>query len=194
MELKALVEVRRALSKRKKAVHSSGWKVPPPGRFNLPKIPSGKPTAMTTFADVDTPILEIFLRQLPLTFAFDIVRARFSERRYRMPSLEAVRIYLAVRIRLQALQEAPSESNPIQQPQRKSFQKALEYFKAFGSVLGIVVLERIHTSFWLTPDDETKLNLFVRSLVTNLGDHVAGDEKLVQYSGKYAWVRMKKVL
>lgn len=171
------------------------------GAFQLLCPPSGTPTWTTTKFNAHTPPLEIFLSQFPVQ---DVYRLMFG-RNLCPPTFAQYMQYIAIRIRIQAIQKKPKESEQLRNPQRKSFAKAIQHFEDLGFA-GINKIEEIHRQFYfLEPKDELIVNKHLQSIVHQLGgiphcrstfthsclDFVSGDEKLWQFSGRFGWTRKK---
>jgi hypothetical protein len=101
--------------------------------------------------------------------------------------------YYAAYIRVQGLQNTPTESNRRQDARRVSFQEALHHFKTNVNdekTPGIAAIELIHGRFYITKDEEALLNERFQQVVTSLGQHVAGDEKLFHFTGRSGILRL----
>ena len=70
--------------------------------------------------------LEIFLKQCSQEFLVSLFSSRLDLSW--TPSLFQIFIYVAVRIRVQGFQEKPKPSDPKVNPQRRSFEEALQHF------------------------------------------------------------------
>lgn len=78
------------------------------------------------------------------------------------------------------------------QPLRVELQEASKYFLQSTTplpVLGMDLLQKLAAHFFITPEEEKLLNQAFQSQIINLGEWLAGDEKLFKFTGASGWVR-----
>lgn len=100
---------------------------------------------------------------------------------------------MAIYIRVQALQNKPTESDKKKRPQTDNFVEAISHFKLLDDSVqppGKHLVELLHSKFHLTPEEEVVLSKNYQSLVVKIGQWAAGDEKLFHWTGESSWLRM----
>jgi hypothetical protein len=101
--------------------------------------------------------------------------------------------FLAIYIRMQALQQRPTESDKNRRSQTGSYKQAVAYFHdRMPDHLppGNHLVELLHSKLLISPKDEALLTENYLSKVVSLGQWVAGDEKLFKWTGESSWLRM----
>jgi hypothetical protein len=145
---------------------------------------------------------DIFLKMLSFEFVFKIFAEKQSEHpeKFRYGNGRSINVsidklfkYIAIRVRVQGLQNKPTESKSIRDPQRKAFQEAINYFKTkYPNIdcIGIAVIEVFHREFYFSSQNEKELSVSLCSIVKTLGELVVGDEKLFHFTGNSGWIRL----
>jgi hypothetical protein len=114
--------------------------------------------------------------------------------RYILPrEFSSVYQYFAHYVRLQALQQQPSRAHPEKNFLRNQFQRNQAHFKELypdSSPTGLSALMLLHSKLLLCKETETYLSARFQSAVAHLGQALAGDEKLFDFSGD-GWQRIK---
>jgi hypothetical protein len=108
-------------------------------------------------------------------------------------SLALVYQYLAVLIRVHALQNKPNESAPDKNAMENNLVEALQHFKIeFPHIQapGIHTVKMLRTTFILGKEEEPLLAKQYQSKVSSLGQWVAGDEKLFRWTGESGYLRV----
>lgn len=99
--------------------------------------------------------------------------------------------FLAMMVYIIGKQNKPNEGNPGKRPLRTAIEEAQEFFKDYyEKPPGISVTEYLATHFLLTNDYFKDLSSNFQSIVVNLGQSVAGDEKLLHFTGDSKDVRL----
>lgn len=108
-------------------------------------------------------------------------------------SLGKIYKFLAIKIRIQAIQNGPKENQKNKDAQRKAYQEAKFHYDQkypLNKAPGINILEKLNSNFFIRPDQEKDLTANLLSCITSLGQYVAGDEKLFHFTGRSNWVRL----
>lgn len=108
-------------------------------------------------------------------------------------SIGKIYAYLAIYIRIQGLQEVPKENQKNTNAQREAFKKAKLYFETkFPEIpkVSLDLIEKLHTHFLITTEEEKTLCNNLLKLVVQLGEYVAGDEKLFHFTGNSGFIRL----
>jgi hypothetical protein len=109
------------------------------------------------------------------------------------PSLKHLYLTLAISIRIIGLQNRPLKNRPHHRPLREAIKEALSHFseiKPEAKSLGITLLEKLVSLPLFTAPIYEHLSLNFQKLVYQLGDSVAGDEKLFHFTGNSGDVRL----
>lgn len=146
--------------------------------------------------------VDIFLRLMPPTFIQEIIdhthqthqsASSYPCGRHFNITLSRFYKFLAIKIRIQGLQVVPTKNKPNANARRRAFQDAQQHFVQKypnSQPPGINQLEKLHTTYLITPELESSLSKCFLSAVTSLGQHVAGDEKLFHFTGNSAYIRL----
>lgn len=108
-------------------------------------------------------------------------------------SIPVIYRYLAIYIRVQALQNKPTESDTKIYPQDDNFKEAINYFRDNDfpiSPPGLNLVKLLFAKFYISPTQEKIISQNYQSIVGLLGQWVAGDEKLFHFTGESSWLRM----
>ena len=98
------------------------------------------------------------------------------------------RVYqaLATEIRIQGINNAPKENMNNDRPLRVAIQEAIDHFTykfPDSRLLAVDSQEKIMARFLFTKDISKELSTNFLKLVVHLGQGVAGDEKLLHFTG-----------
>jgi hypothetical protein len=169
--------------------------------FALPSLPRENSFTTVNFQKRATK-LDIFLQQLPVALVDKMFSAKSREdfaysKGHRgqaiwFPNNRERYQYIASRVRIQALQQKPKESNKKHNPLRDQFALASQHFKEkFGADkgMGINKYENLNSNFTFKVELEKDLNEALLSLVNNIGLHAAGDEKVFHFTGNAGHTR-----
>lgn len=103
--------------------------------------------------------------------------------------------YFAHLIRIQALQQIPSEVQRDKNALRSRFKDSQEHFKIICPhipPLGQSLFQLLHHNFILGRETEDLLCQSYRGIVKSFGQWLAGDEKLFRFGGESGWIRIKQ--
>ena len=99
--------------------------------------------------------------------------------------------FLAVIIRIIGLQNKASESRKNSRPLRYAIQEAMVHFNHYAKKTpGRQILEHLAGNFLISNEFFPLLSLNFQSIVSVLGQCVAGDEKLFHFTGNSSDIRM----
>eukprot|EP01039_Chlorochromonas_danica_P011655 gene11655-13071_t len=101
--------------------------------------------------------------------------------------------FLAVKVRLFGLHHVPLEHEEHGRPLREDITEAIHHFKeSFPNVdppPGILITELLMSRFLVSKEYYDQLSQNFQSIVRQVGEFVAGDEKLFEYKGESGDVR-----
>jgi hypothetical protein len=119
-------------------------------------------------------------------------KMKFGNKTRMKKGLKKIFKFLAVYIRVQALQEKPIETEKKVDPQRKSFQAAMNFFheKFEEKPPGINFIEKLKAHFHISVKEETLFQKNFLVAIISLGQWVAGDEKLFRFWGNSGWIQI----
>ena len=106
--------------------------------------------------------------------------------RYFIPSLKHIYQVLAISVRIQGLQNAPSLHKHVRRPLGKSIAEARKYFDKLYSrsfLPNSKIVQELLTRFLISADHYDLLSNNFLSLVRTLSDAVYGDKKLLHTTG-----------
>ena len=106
--------------------------------------------------------------------------------RYFIPSLKYIYQVLAISVRIQGLQNAPSLHKHVWRPSEKSVAEARKYFdELYPRSLSpnSKIVQKLLTRFVISADHYELLSNNFLSLVRTLGEAVSGDKKLLHFTG-----------
>ena len=101
--------------------------------------------------------------------------------------------FMALYLRVQAQQNVPSESKKVTDPQHANLAEASKHFQALFPDLppmGVGTAEIYLSKLVMNEEDEQYLSTQFQSIVTSLGQWVAGDEKLFKFAGRSTILRL----
>ena len=123
------------------------------------------------------------------TFVLGVVRILqqdYQFGRYFIPTLKHIYQVLAISVRIQGLQNAPSLHKHFRRPLEKSIAEASKYFdKLYPRSLSpnSKIVQKLLTRFLISADHYELLSNNILSLIRTLGEAVSGDEKLLHFTG-----------
>jgi hypothetical protein len=109
-----------------------------------------------------------------------------------VPTVKAIYKFLAIAIRIYALQNSPKENTHNKNALRDNFKEANEHFKGLvegDEGVGQSLCELLWRKFRFEEPEERYLSERFQEAVESLGQYVAGDEKLFKWTGESQWVR-----
>jgi hypothetical protein len=165
-------------------------------RLRFDSLDDPHATACLAFK-ADATLVDIFMKLCPPAFIqtlIDVDSRRFHFSRGKSMNVTIPLIYkcLAVFFRIQAQHTRGERRSSIKEPQRRAFNEAISHFHTSfpkAHVPGLSVLECIHLQFLITPEYEETMSLNLQSCVRWLGQWMAGDEKLIGYTGNSGYIR-----
>jgi hypothetical protein len=149
----------------------------------------------------NTSLLSIFLKIVTVQLMTKIIEninpddfiMRFSPFWIIQPTIVDFYKILAISIRIQGLNKIPRENRKNNRPIRESIIEAVSHFQGlYGSrnVLGINIIERLVSLPLFMNDYYNEISINFQSLVLNLGESIAGDEKLLYFTGNSQDIRL----
>lgn len=102
-------------------------------------------------------------------------------------SLGLIYKFLAIKLRIQGIHNKPQENTTNYRPQRQNIAEAIEYFRekqTSPSPPGIEIMECLLTHFLFSYQYFYYISERFQSFVKEIGEFVAGDEKLFHFTGK----------
>ena len=113
------------------------------------------------------------------------------------PRVSTIYKCIAIYIRIQGLQNKSSESHPIRNPLKTAISEARHHFdttfnnqRTECKTPGNDVIEKVFANFLITKNYFKDLSANFQSIIVELGQYVAGDEKLFRFTGNSNLVRM----
>ena len=94
------------------------------------------------------------------------------------PTVKMIYQLLALHIKIFGDQEVPVGSNPKRHPMEDALKSARDYFSPC-----LNFCEKLISIFLFNGDSEDALNWSFQSFIDKLGQYVAGDEKLIDFTG-----------
>lgn len=161
------------------------------------------------FVSVDFPqrasLSTIFLRQLSPTFLLDTFERRWKELPGNFYTPKGpLRVDKAVLVKLLAYQImiTGKQQRPVEAEKKKNKNALRTAFKEAiakqekrhrGHALGYNKALQLHAHFWVSPDycEIKEINANLQSCIKSLGESLAGDEKLFEYTGLSYLIRKK---
>lgn len=108
------------------------------------------------------------------------------------PDLKAIYTMLAVYIRICALQNAPKENDPHKRPLRDAITEAMQAFQQRTPNYhfhGMTIIETLLSRFHIPRELYKDLGAQFQSVIEHCGRVIAGDEKLLHFTGDSAFIR-----
>lgn len=109
-------------------------------------------------------------------------------------SIKLIYKFLAICIRIQGLQNDPKESQHVQRPLRDAIVESIDFFRNKYPQNhwppGATICEFLCSHYLITSAFFEKLSLNFQSIVLKLGQFVAGDEKLLRFTGNSGDIRL----
>ena len=96
-------------------------------------------------------------------------------------------------IRIQGIHNKPQENKKNKDTQRKAFKEAKAYFEDKYPEIkcpSINLIEKLHTHFIITSEEEKLLCNTLLKMVISLGEYVVGDEKLFRFTENSGFIRL----
>jgi hypothetical protein len=156
-----------------------------------------------TFARLDfgrnASMIEIFRSLCPEQFLMSLIERRLTEDpavfrhgtktwQVTLPRLVQA---IAIFVRIQGLHRVPEENTVNTGALKHAFAEAIGHFRATSAdVPGINFLLRLHANLYIcTREEQSAWSLNQQAALVHLGESLAGDEKLVYFTGNSGFIR-----